>query len=368
MDVTTSVASISTAKSTSTWRNAVMTNKWTSPMSWKKQMERRKRQRLFQSLMNSRRNKLQRPTTTTLSITSAEAAAIAPVTTIDATTIAAATTITATTTGLSKMDVALFITYFCNVAVVTLSILTVPAMAMEYCASPHARAAFVASAASMAPLGGGVGKIINGFVCQRLGGRQASWMYLVGLSAMSMTMSMTTSLASIGWVLIGYEFLSSIQWTSICDVLDQHYRQKPELMSRGITLLSISSVLGALAAKTIGAGLLQATHWRTVCRFGSLAALLGAGVMYAGVKDGRTQPSKQVHCGDIDAPPSSVDSPVSNSPLHILKSILGNKLFWMIGIAHSLGFLAKGSDRILGQFLQHAASVPSKFQPNSKLG
>jgi sugar phosphate permease len=261
----------------------------------------------------------------------------------------------AASSDLSMMDVALFATYFCNVAVVTLSVVTVPALAMEHCASPHSTAAFVAGVASMAPLGGGVGKLVNGFVCQRLGGRRASWIYLLALSGLSMAMSFAKSLAPIGMLLIGYEFLSSIQWTSICDVLDRHYRQNPQLMARGIALLSLSSTLGALAAKTVGAGLLQATNWRTVCRFGSLAALLGAAAMHTGVKDNRKRVAVQISVSVND------ETIKQQSPAAILKSILGNKLFWMIGIAHSLGHLAKSSDRLLGPFLQEAASMSSKF-------
>jgi sugar phosphate permease len=170
-----------------------------------------------------------------------------------------------------------------------------------------------------------------------------------------MAMSFAKSLAPIGMLLIGYEFLSSIQWTSICDVLDRHYRQNPQLMARGIALLSLSSTLGALAAKTVGAGLLQATNWRTVCRFGSLAALLGAAAMHTGVKDNRKRVAVQISVSVND------ETIKQQSPAAILKSILGNKLFWMIGIAHSLGHLAKSSDRLLGPFLQEAASMSSKF-------
>lgn len=253
---------------------------------------------------------------------------------------------------LSKMEVALFAGYFCNMAVLTLSVVTVPAMALEQLQRPHAAAAFVAGVASMAPLGGGVGKLVNGFVCQRLGGRRASYLYLMMSSALCMTMSFTKSLAPIWLLLIGYEFLSSIQWTSICDVLDKNYRQKPQLMARGIALLSLSSTLGALAAKTVGAGLLQATHWRTVCRFGSLAAMVGAAAMYFGVH--KEAPRQTV---TVAAVGSTEDIVKRQSPLASLKAILGNKLFWMIGIGHSLGHLARGSDRLLGPFLQEVASL-----------
>jgi hypothetical protein len=293
----------------------------------------------------------------------------------------AATASTATTPaaaaavgGLSKMDVALFMTYFCNIAVVTLSVVTVPALAAEHFAScttattGAASSAFVAGVAGMAPLGGAFGKIINGFVCQRFGGRTASWTYLLALAGVSGAMSVSTGIAAVGSLLMGLEFLSSIQWTSVCHILDTHYRSKPQLMARGIALLSLSSTLGALAAKTVGAGLLQATNWRTVCRLGSVAAIIGAAAMYLGV-------DKQSMRGDSTpisataataASATSIDESTAQnkkkpSLLSILKSILGNRVFWMVGMANSLGYLARGNDRLLGAFLQEATLMPSKY-------
>eukprot|EP00539_Tryblionella_compressa_P004229 CAMPEP_0178741162 /NCGR_PEP_ID=MMETSP0744-20121128/4980_1 /TAXON_ID=913974 /ORGANISM="Nitzschia punctata, Strain CCMP561" /LENGTH=617 /DNA_ID=CAMNT_0020393991 /DNA_START=144 /DNA_END=1997 /DNA_ORIENTATION=+ len=321
-------ASVATTASSSWLARSQRIFSLKKPLTWKQESERRKRQRLYQELQVTSR-------------TSSNVARKATVAVVEA-------------------PMALFATYFCNMAVVTLSVVTVPAMVMEHFATTtttatSTAAAFVAGVASLAPLGGGVGKIVNGFVCQRLGGRQASWMYLVGMSALSMAMSMTTSLAPIGMILIGYEFLASIQWTSICDVLDQHYRQKPQLMARGIALLSLSSTLGALAAKTIGAGLLQATHWRTVCRVGSMAALVGAAAMYLGVSGEKRKPSPVPSAAVATKKSHAVKS--TQSPFATLKSILGNRVFWMVGIAHSLGSLARGSDRLLGPFLQEATSL-----------
>mmetsp|Transcript_37457 Transcript_37457/g.91064 ORF Transcript_37457/g.91064 Transcript_37457/m.91064 type:complete len:670 (-) Transcript_37457:126-2135(-) len=338
------------------------------PTSIMKIIRRRQRKRQLVSYLSS---------TTTAS---AEAAAVA--TSEDA----ATATATATTTGgLSKMDVALFMTYFCNMAVVALSVVTIPALAAEHFATFAAKskastmtaAAFVAGVAGMAPLGGAIGKIINGFVCQRFGGRTASWTYLLALAGVNGVMSVSTGIAVVGPLLLALEFLSSIQWTSICHVLDHHYRTKPQLMSRGIALLSLSSTLGALSAKTVGAGLLQVTSWRTVCRLGSLAAVVGAAAMYLGVDKmnmaapappAAASPAKQplgesdvattAVRGGSDAA-SAVEDSKRQSPLSILKTILSNKIFWMVGMAHSLGYLARGSDRILGPFLQEAASLSS---------
>jgi predicted MFS family arabinose efflux permease len=248
---------------------------------------------------------------------------------------------------ITKMDVCLFATYFLNMIAVTLSVVTVPALAAEYFSGPHATAAFVAGVASMAPLGGGFGKIINGFVCQRMGGRRSSWLYLVALAVLSLGMSVTTSAAPIGFILMGYEFLSSIQWTSLCYVMAQKYKKQPELMARGIAIISLASTLGALAAKTFGAALLQATNWRVVTQCGAGIALLGAMAMKLGVSE---PPSESI----------GAKTEEKGGGIAALKLIVSSPLFWQIGMAHSLGYLARGNDRLLGSFLEQVSNLPRK--------
>jgi hypothetical protein len=80
-------------------------------------------------------------------------------------------------------------------------------------------------------------KIINDFVCQRMGGKFLSWLYLVSLAVLSKAMSLTTSAAPICLILMGCEVLSSIRWMSICHVMMQQYRQQPELMVQGIAII-----------------------------------------------------------------------------------------------------------------------------------
>jgi hypothetical protein len=89
--------------------------------------------------------------------------------------------------------------------------------------------------------------------------------------------------------------------------------------------------------------------------------------MYVGVSDKKREVGPPPSSSAIDgtsttAADQSSSSSSSSSSTAILKSILGNKLFWMVGIAHSLGHLAKGSDRLLGPFLQEATSLPSKLR------
>jgi predicted MFS family arabinose efflux permease len=199
----------------------------------------------------------------------------------------------------------------------------------------------------MAPLGGGFGKIINGFVCQRMGGRRSSWLYLVALAVLSLGMSVTTSAAPIGFILMGYEFLSSIQWTSLCYVMAQKYKKQPELMARGIAIISLASTLGALAAKTFGAALLQATNWRVVTQCGAGIALLGAMAMKLGVSE---PPSESI----------GAKTEEKGGGIAALKLIVSSPLFWQIGMAHSLGYLARGNDRLLGSFLEQVSNLPRK--------
>ena len=261
--------------------------------------------------------------------------------------------------GISKMDVALFVTYFANMFMVNLSVVTVPAFAAATFDNPAASAAFEASVASMAPMGGAIGKVINGFICQRLGGRRASWIYLVGLSTLSCAMSFTQSVGSIGTILMFYEFLSSVQWTSICLVLDDKHNCAPRSIARGVAILSLSSYTGALAAKTVGAALLDISGcWRSVTRVGSLVGLVGVSAMFFGV----SPPEHKPHLVDVNA--SGIDKSEgiakveAKNPLSVLHSIMTNKLFWMVGIGHSLGYVIRGSDRLLVPFLHQATGFP----------
>jgi MFS family permease len=257
------------------------------------------------------------------------------------------------------MDVVLFVTYFTNMFVVNLSVVTVPALAATTFANPAASAAFESSVASMAPMGGAIGKVINGFVCQRLGGRRASWIYLVGLAVLSCGMSITQSIGSIGAILMFYEFLSSVQWTSICLVLDDKHKNSPRSIARGVAILSLSSYTGALAAKTVGAALLNSSGcWRSVTRVGSLVALIGASAMYFGISPPDQKRSLVIqNSARVDESTAGADVRAKN-PISVLKSIVTHKLFWMIGIGHSLGYVIRGSDRLLVPFLHQATGFP----------
>ena len=269
------------------------------------------------------------------------------------------TTKTATRAAFSKVDYAVFISYFCNICVYTLGVLTVPAIAAEHNLSPQKAAALFASMASLAPLGGFVGKLVNGFVCQKVGGQRSSYLYLSIMAALSVGMSFTKSLAPVGLFLVGFDFLCSIQWTAICAVLDKNYVRKPKLHARGITILSMASTMGALFAKTFGSGLLQATQWRTVYRFGAIMALMGASAIYLG---GTPPPPSRFENYKITSVVTKVSAGGQQkvSALQSLKNVLGNPIFWMIGLGHGLGHMARASDKLLTPFLQEVGGITSK--------
>jgi len=288
-----------------------------------------------------------------------------PIKAPDAVSNAAASSKTAVATStkkdkITKLDVSIFVTYFCNIVVLTLSVVTVPAIAIEHNLGPKAMATFCAKMASMAPLGGFVGKLVNGFVCQYLGGRDSSCVYMLALAGLSLGMSFTRSLAPVGLFLLGFEFLTSIQWTSSSSVLYLHYRQNPRLITRGLALLSISSTTGALFAKTFGSGLLRATQWRTVARFGALMAFIGAmSIYFGGAK--KSESSFASSSGDARAPATKVTAggQQQQSPLATLRTVLSNPVFWMVSIGHSLGHISRISDRLLGPFLQEVGGISS---------
>ena len=251
--------------------------------------------------------------------------------------------------SLSRVDIAIASTYFCNMLAINLSVITVPVMAAEYLSSKKAVATFVATVTAMVSAGGAVGKIFNGFVCERFGGRMASWTYLACLCLVCLGMSFSKSLAPIGLTLAVSEFLCSIQWTAICDVLEKHYGGKEEKMAKGISILSVSSTTGVLAAKVFGAGLLKISNWRTVTQFGAVMALLGAASMRIGVSEMST---KSVGTNRTKK---------RGGLLEAFKAILCTRFFWLVGIAHSAGYLARGSDRLLVTFIHDVASLPGEF-------
>lgn len=256
---------------------------------------------------------------------------------------------------ISKTDLILSSTYFLNMFVMNLSVVTVPALAAASFNTAALTTTFEASVASWAPLGGAIGKIVNGFVVQRLGGRRASWTYLVLLATLSAAMSSVSRPESVAFFLVLFEFLSSIQWTAMCTILDEEYKSTPTVIARSVAMMSLGSYGGALVAKTLGAALLNFTgSWRKVTQCGSVVALVAAFSMMVGIPQPKVQPSHNSYVRQqTDATPPN--------PLAVLKTILSGRLFWMIGIGHSLGYIVRGSDRLLVPFLHTITGLSREY-------
>ena len=265
--------------------------------------------------------------------------------------------------GLTKTDIALFGTYFCNSVAVTLPVILMPMVAAEHIAglppaSTISAAGVVASIASISTLGGGFGKLFNGFVCQAFGGQRSSSLYLVALSLSSFFLSISPA-SKAAWILALVEFCASIQWTACSLVLANHYERSPAQFAKGITILSLASTSGMMASKLGGTALVKLLpSWRNVAQVGSLMALLGAGIAKFVVSEHPTNnaASKQ-HKSKGPLKMGKQRQSIGES----IKAVLGNPLFWQVGIAHATAMLARTSDRILGAFFHQTTELPRKF-------
>ena len=226
-------------------------------------------------------------------------------------------------------------------------------------------AAFVARVASLSTLGGAAGKVINGFVCQGIGGRTAARIYLVGLAAFSFLLSTTTSLH--GGALAGMEFFASIMWTACTVIVASAYENNPEKFGKGMLALSLASTLGSLLTKIAGSVLLRVLHWRQVSQVGAVIALTGAGVVHTLLRDrdcmkesDRRRAAIRERAGLKPAKKDS-DQVTVRGIASSLGHVVGNKLFWLVGLAHAMAFLARRSDQLLGSFFQATSDLPSKY-------
>ena len=255
---------------------------------------------------------------------------------------------------LSRLDISLFITYFCNIVTLTLPVILMPLVAAEHVASSSGQALSVAAVAagiaSISTLGGGIGKVLNGFIYQKIGGNTSSTIYLIGLSLASFLLSMSSA-QNARWILAAMEFAGSIQWTACNVILANHYGKTPAKMAKAITMLSLASTSGTILAKVGGAPLLKYFSWRQVAKFGGFAAMLGAITMRSMVSE---KPAKANHriCSVFLRRQETKQSITQSC-----KAVLGNPLFWQLGIAHAMHMLMRQSDRILGVFFHQATSL-----------
>ena len=249
------------------------------------------------------------------------------------------------------VDVALAATYFCNIVVLTLPVLLVPLMAPD----PSTAASFAAKVASVATLGGGIGKFVNGFVCQAFGAQTSSAVYLVGSAVSYLLLSMMPSTASVRPILAAVEFFASLQWTACLVVLTNHYEAQPAKLAAGIGWVSIASTVGTIAAKLVGSAVLQwIPSWKILARAAVAIALLGAVIVQSSVQE---HPVRSRAVQRTSAPPGATPKR-KTGVLDSIRDVLGSRLFGQAGLAHGLIFAARKCDGVLGPFFQVMTGFP----------
>ena len=252
-------------------------------------------------------------------------------------------------TSITKVDAIVASVYFCNAFAITLPVILTPMIAKAYQLSPNHLTSFCGAVASIGIMGGGLGKIINGIVCQRLGGITTASLYLLGTGWCSLLLSLSTSLGSVRWLVAGMEFFSSAMWVASCLILSNHYAKEPLLFARGITFLSLSSTMAQLLAKTAGSALLQVMNWRAIARLGAALTLVGSLLTWFVLAKEVAEP-RQRH--------RWLSRPISTSTTDQIKGVLKSPLFWAVGLGHIPGFIARTCDRMLGPFIADITSLP----------
>lgn len=251
-----------------------------------------------------------------------------------------------------RIEGIVFMSYLCNVMTLSLPVLLVPIAASEQAATAALStkaasamvAAQVAKISSVASLGGAIGKFVNGFICKELGPYFCSKTYLAGLGLCSLAFSFTTNPSVMSYAFAGMEFFASIQWASLAVMLSNYYAKQPVKLAAALTALGLSSTSGQILAKTFGMTLSSALHWRTVAQLGALVAFGGAALISRAPGQ---QMAAQQQANKVPFQWKSVTDS--------LKAVLGSRLFLVLGLAHAMAFVARGTDRILSVFYHEMA-------------
>jgi MFS family permease len=269
----------------------------------------------------------------------------------------------------AKVDLLVSFAYFCTAFAITLPIILVPAIAyQEYQLSARALTTFCSTVASVAMIGAGSGKIINGIVCQKIGGVATASIYAAGMSICSLALSFSRSLDSVRWIVAGMEFFSSAMWVAFSVIFSNHYKKEPMKIARGVSYLSLASASGQLIAKIFGSALLQFTGWRNIAKLGALVSFLGSMIVRFGLAetDKLAEANNLAETNDLaetnnlaETNDLSLDTEKKDEGMvSKIRSVLSSKVFWMVGFAHLAGHIAKSSDRILGAFLIEITALP----------
>ena len=237
---------------------------------------------------------------------------------------------------------------FFNVFAQTIPIILMPVIASEQSgASSIAPAAFVAMAASLSTFGAGMGKLVNGYVCQSLGGGRAMSIYMTAMALGSLVFSFNKSTVLFGWILASMEFCMSMQWTACSVVLANHFDGHPVNFATAITTLSFMSMAGVLAGKTGGTALLPLLgSWQAVARVGAIVSVCGA---------------LMSHFFLTEHTRVSAEEQEKTSFVESFKDVVSKPIFWIFAFVHGTLFLARTSDRILGSFYAYTSGLPESI-------
>ena len=261
-------------------------------------------------------------------------------------------------------DAAIITTYAFTQIAISLPVIMIPVIAADPFGpgviNTMNTATFVGSIVSISTFGAGCGKIVNGFVCKAIGGRQSGIIYMLGLAFFSLLLSTTYSIH--GYAIAGMEFCASMMWTAMSVLMAERYEKNAVKFTSAIMSLSLASTTGTLIAKTFGGVLLSQFHWRQVCLLSACAGVLGSALLYLTMEAGDVQVKSTDKSIDVSTRKEvKKDRPSVESIKSSFTNVLGNKMFFAVAFAHFTSFIIRSSDKVLGSFIVDATDLPSMY-------
>jgi len=101
--------------------------------------------------------------------------------------------------------------------------------------------------------------------------------------------------------------------------------------------------------------LLKVLHWRHVALILGLVPIIGAMIMFFSVEDTAAMEKSHLRTGSVKNALTTSNN--KHPKLKSISRIFSNRMFWLIGLAHSTHFLARGADKLLGSFIYEAAKI-----------
>lgn len=253
-------------------------------------------------------------------------------------------------------DASLILPYACTQFALTIPVLLIPIIAGDLAGTSGNTAQIVGSIVSLSTLGAGIGKVVNGFVCQSLGGRKSGMLYLLGLSAFSFMLATTNSLH--GFAIAGMEFCASMMWTAMTVLFSEKYESDAARFSSGIMTLSLASTTGTLMAKFLGGLLLSQFHWRQVCLLSAFVAALGSSILFLNRNANSHIINDAANSRKVSVEIEKTSPPSISSIFASIKNVVGRKMFLAIAFAKFTLFIVRQCDKILGTYIIDVTDLP----------